>query len=56
LLQVYLPRGIEEYNENLRQDIRSPGRELNPRPPKYKAGVILSTTTFNAARLKFYDL
>jgi hypothetical protein len=30
-----LPGGTEESQENLSQDRRYPGRDLNPRPPEY---------------------
>jgi hypothetical protein len=32
----HLSGGTEENHENLSQDIRSPGRDLNPVPPEYK--------------------
>jgi hypothetical protein len=36
----YLPGGIEENHENISQDSRSLGRDLNPRPQEYSAGVL----------------
>jgi hypothetical protein len=35
-----LPGGTEENHENLSQDSRSPGRDLNQEHPEYKAGVL----------------
>jgi hypothetical protein len=32
--------GTEENNENLNQDSRFPGRDLNPGPPEYEAAVL----------------
>jgi hypothetical protein len=32
--------GLKKTMKNLSQDSRSPGQDLNPRPPKYEAGVL----------------
>jgi hypothetical protein len=32
----------EENNETLSQDSRSPGRDLNPRPPEYELRVLIT--------------
>jgi hypothetical protein len=32
--------GLRKTTKNLSQDSRSPGRDLNPGPPEYKAGVL----------------
>jgi hypothetical protein len=40
ILSYYLPGATEENHKNLSQDSRSPGQDLNPRSPKYKAGVL----------------
>jgi hypothetical protein len=42
VLSPYLLGGTEKNHENLSQDSRSPGRDLNPRRPEYEVGV--STT------------
>jgi hypothetical protein len=39
VLLRHLPGWTKENREN-HQDIRSPGRDLNPEPPGYKAGVL----------------
>jgi hypothetical protein len=39
-LSWHLPGGTEENHENLRQGIWSPGRDMNPGPPEYEAGVL----------------
>jgi hypothetical protein len=44
VLSQRLRGGTEKNTKTLSQDIRSPGRDLNPRPPEYEGGV--STTTF----------
>jgi hypothetical protein len=36
-LSRHLAGGTEEDHENLSEDLRSPGRDLNPGPPKYEA-------------------
>jgi hypothetical protein len=38
--------GLRKTKENLNQDSRSPGQDLNPRRAEYEAGVL--TTTFGA--------
>jgi hypothetical protein len=35
-----LPGGAEENHENFSQDSWSPGRDLNPGPPEYEAGML----------------
>jgi hypothetical protein len=40
LILRYFPAGTEENHENLSQDSRSPGRNLNLGPPKYEAGLL----------------
>jgi hypothetical protein len=40
ILSYYLPGGTEKNYENLRQDSRSPGRDLNPWPSEYEAGLL----------------
>jgi hypothetical protein len=40
LLSRGSPRGAEENNETVSQDSQSQGRDLNPRPPEHKAGVL----------------
>jgi hypothetical protein len=32
--------GLRKTTKNLTQDNRSPGRDLNPGPPEYEAGVL----------------
>jgi hypothetical protein len=32
--------GLRKTTKNLSQDSRSPGRDLNPGPPEYEAGVL----------------
>jgi hypothetical protein len=32
--------GLRKNHEKLSQDSRSPGRDLNPEPPEYEAGVL----------------
>jgi hypothetical protein len=39
-LTQYSPDRTAENHENLSQDTRFPGRDLNQRPPQYKAGVL----------------
>jgi hypothetical protein len=39
LLSRYFSEGTDEYHETP-QDSRSLGRELNPGPPEYEAGVL----------------
>jgi hypothetical protein len=36
----HYPGGTEENNENLSQDSRSPGRDLNPGPHEYEVVVL----------------
>jgi hypothetical protein len=39
--------GLRKTTKNLSQDSRTPGRDLNPGPPKYEARVqTISTTTY----------
>jgi hypothetical protein len=38
----HLPGRTGENNEQLSQDSLSPGRDLNPGPPQYDAGVLTS--------------
>jgi hypothetical protein len=40
VLSWNLPRRTEENHEDLSQDSRSLGRELNLNPPEYEAGVL----------------
>jgi hypothetical protein len=40
VLSRYMPGQNEENTKNLSQDSRSSGRDLNPGPPKYEAGVL----------------
>jgi hypothetical protein len=40
VLSLHLSGGTEETVENLSQDCRSPGRDLNQEPPEYEAGVL----------------
>jgi hypothetical protein len=35
--------GTGEGHENISQDSRSPGQDLNPEPPEYEAGVLTKT-------------
>jgi hypothetical protein len=51
LILTYYPniwlKGLRKNHEILRQDSRSPGRDLNPGIPEYEVGVLdHSTTTF----------
>jgi hypothetical protein len=39
-MAAIIPGGTEENHENLSQNSQSPGRDLNPGPPKYEAGVL----------------
>jgi hypothetical protein len=39
LLSRHLSEGTDEYHETP-QDSRPPGRDLNPGPPEYEAGVL----------------
>jgi hypothetical protein len=39
-VKLHLPGGTEENYGNLNQDYRSLGRDLNPGPPEYQAGVL----------------
>jgi hypothetical protein len=46
---------LRKTTKNLSQDSRSSGRDLNPGPPKYEAGVFdCSTTAFGEICLKIY--
>jgi hypothetical protein len=49
VLSRYLPVGPEENHKNLSQDSGSPGRDLNPGPRKYEAGV-LTTPLWGSVR------
>jgi hypothetical protein len=40
VLSWHFSGGTEENDENLSQVNRSPGRDFNPRPPEYEAGVL----------------
>lgn len=40
----YVPGKNEENTKDLSQDKRSPGRVLNPGPPKYEARVLTAQT------------
>jgi hypothetical protein len=42
VLSKHFTEGTEENHEKLSQDIRSPGRDLNPGRPEYEA-VVLTT-------------
>jgi hypothetical protein len=39
LLYSICSEGLREFTETISQDSRSPGRDLNLGPPKYKAGM-----------------
>jgi hypothetical protein len=42
LLSQTLPGGTEENHENLSQDCWPPCRDLNPGPPEYEVGVLIT--------------
>jgi hypothetical protein len=42
--------GSEKTHENLSQDSQSPGRDFNPGPPEYEAGVLTARTRRSVKR------
>jgi hypothetical protein len=50
VLSLYSPEWTDKYYENLSQDSRSPGRDLNRKFLEYKAG-ILTTRLRRSAKL-----
>jgi hypothetical protein len=46
--------GTEETTKSVSQDIRSPGRDLNPEPPEYEAEVL--TTGLRRSVSYCYDI
>jgi hypothetical protein len=42
VLSWHLPRGTEKTTKIVGQDIRSLGRDFNPRPPEYEAAMLTS--------------
>jgi hypothetical protein len=49
-----MPEETEEYHENSHQNNWSPGQDLNPGPPEFKA--VLHTHTYVQPPLKDTDL
>jgi hypothetical protein len=37
---IICPEGLKKTTENVSQDMKSPGRDLNPRPAEYETAVL----------------
>jgi hypothetical protein len=53
------PQGLRRTTKGLGQDSRSAGQDLNPGPPEYEAGVLVtqprrSVTTYSATTERLY--
>jgi hypothetical protein len=51
VVSQHSPGRVEESRENIRQDSRSAGRDLNPGPPDYEAGMFLTRPRRSATAL-----
>jgi hypothetical protein len=51
VLTQNLPGWTERNHENQCQDIRSPGRDLNPGPAEYEAGVLTTRSRCSTSSL-----
>jgi hypothetical protein len=47
VLSRYLPGGLRKTTKNLTQDSRSPGRDLNPRPPEFEARLLTTRPRYS---------
>jgi hypothetical protein len=44
--------GLRKTTKNLSRDSRSPGRDLNPRPPEYESGVLTTRLRRSVIKVK----
>jgi hypothetical protein len=51
VLSLHSPGGTEKNHENVSQDSRFSGRDVNPRPPKYEALMLITKPQSSAKKI-----